>query len=641
MESGKRHVVIATAGHIDHGKTALVRALTGMETDRLEEEKRRGITIELGFAFLGDDISIIDVPGHERFIKTMVAGVTTVDLAILVVAADDGVMPQTREHLAILNLLAVPNLLVAITKISTQDDDWVDIVEEELLDTMPVRYRERVPIFRCDSLDGKGIDELRSAIIDFAEKAATHKPGRIFRLPVDRAFVLKGHGTVVTGTILEGTVSIGDRLQVLPVDSEIRVRGLQCHGSDRQEMRAGERAALNIIGSDLGRIKRGHWICQKNFYTVTDLIDLEIETIDDAPILKNRDRVRLHIGTDEVIGRLILFGKDKLEPGTKGFAQFIAEKPFLAIRDDRIILRRYSPLQTYGGGRILDPLPERKRRSHEGALSAFKILAESSGSEALMHKIQICGSHGFSMAAARTFTNLPQDELISMVEDLIGEDRVKLAGTLKEGMLITYNVYSELKHKIVAALKAYHAEHPQTLGLKSTSLVANLSTAYPSEIIETAIEDLLDRDVVLEKGFLRRIDHIIHLDEKTEELCNRIENCLRNAGFTPPDQGTLRKQLKLSEADLNRGLSIMTQQGRIARMADGTPWSAENVLLAWEKIQPLLAAGEGIRMSELREALDCPRRHVMNLIEYFDGLGLTERREDLRYPGPNFDKKLF
>jgi selenocysteine-specific elongation factor len=641
MEVSARHFVIATAGHIDHGKTALVRAITGMETDRLEEEKRRGITIELGFAFLSDDVTIIDVPGHERFIKTMVAGVTTVDLALLAVAADDGIMPQTREHLAILDLLGVPDLYVVMTKIAGLEQDWLDIVEEELRDVIPPRFLEKVRFFRCDSLSGAGIEVLKEAILDFAQRAPVRRRSRVFRLPADRSFVLKGHGTVITGTILGGTVKVGDRLQVLPLGSEVRVRGLQCHGSDRQEMTTGERAAINVIGPNLDRIKRGHWICRKDFYTTTDIADLEIETLEDAPVLKNRDRIRLHIGTDEVIGRVILYGADSLDPGSKGFAQFIAERSFLATRADRIVMRRYSPLQTYGGGRVLDPLPERKRRSREASLAAFKILSSSTEQDALTNKIRICGAEGLPIAVARTFMNLPQDDLGSQVEDLTEQDQVKLVGTLKDGVLIPVDVYGELRANIIESLKSYHSERPQTLGLKSTGLIADLSASYPAEVIENAINELVDAEIVLEKGFLRLEDHIIQLDNRTEELCDLVQKRLIEAGFTPPDPVLLQKQLKLPEADLNRILSIMAQQGRIARMADGIPWSFENLQLAWEKVKPLLSGGEGRKMGELREELGCPRRTALSLIEYFDGLGLTERKEDLRYPGPEFEKELF
>ncbi len=641
MSVTKQHIVIATAGHIDHGKTALVRALTGEETDRLAEEKRRGITIELGFAFLGDNITIIDVPGHERFIKTMVAGVATVDLVLLIVAADDGIMPQTREHLAIIEQLGIPHLYVVITKAAGHDEDWLKLVEEEIRDIIPPKYKSSLQTFRCDSLSAEGISELKEAILEFAEETEPRRASGVFRLPVDRAFGLKGFGTVITGTLIGGSVKVGDRLQVMPSGKEARVRGLQCHGITREEIVTGERAALNLMGPEVSEIRRGDWICERNCFFSTEVIDLSLVTLADAPALKNRDRVRLHIGTDEVLGRLVLFGKDTVLPGEQVFAQFISEKPMMAVRGDRVIIRRYSPLQTLGGGTVLDPMPERKRRSLPESLESFHLFDEAPDDEAALSlKIKFSGGKGITLAKARAFLNAAPRRFTELIDNLKDQRLILQISSGEGALLIDAGVFTEVKRTVIGTLDNWHQSNPQALGMKQAGLVGELSSDYGERVVEHAIDALLRSEIMLEKGFLRRKEHIIQLDEKTEKICEVVEELMEAYGFAPPDTKEIQKKLKISEAELNRVLSLLVRLGRVVRMGDGSSWAMKNVRSAWDLIKPELSAHEGVRMADLREKLNCPRRHAVALIEFFDSAGLTTRDEDLRLPGPNFDKEL-
>lgn len=633
-------MVIATAGHIDHGKTALVRALTGMETDRLAEEKRRGITIELGFAFLGDDITIIDVPGHERFIKTMVAGVSTVDLGLLIVAADDALMPQTREHLAILDLLGIPELFVVITKIEGQKSDWLDLVEQEVREILPERYRPEARFFRCDSLLGQGIEELKEAILAFQTQLQPRRDSGVFRYPVDRAFTVKGYGTVVTGTILAGTVKAGDRLQVMPMGSEVRVRGLQSHGQDVQNAGVGVRTAMNLIGPDAGKIERGDWICARDAFLATDLVDIKFVTLTDAPLIKNRERIRLHIGTAETIGRLVLFGKDVVNPGDTCYAQVVLEQNLMATRSDRFVLRRYSPLATIGGGEVLDPVPARKRRSDPEALESFRLLDGVADEDTLEIKVRISGTTGLQISSARAFINVPLPTFKEHIQRLTDEGKALLFGSVESGILVSGGVIDAAKKAILAAINAHHRKFPQLLGIKQASLISELSAEFPTQVVEKALENLVNRDIILEKGFLRSARHTIQLDEKLEALSDRLEGLLIDAGFRPPGIGSIQKTLKLTEPELNAAFDVMQQQGRIARMADGSPWAMSNVLKAWRILHSLLADNQGKTMAELREALGCPRRYAVALVGYLDREGLTERREDLRFPGSEYDTKL-
>ncbi|MCX6640347.1 MAG: selenocysteine-specific translation elongation factor [bacterium] len=632
----QRHLVIATAGHIDHGKTSLVRALTGMETDRLAEEQRRGITIELGFAFLGDRVTIIDVPGHERFIKTMVAGVSTVDLGLFVVAADDGVMPQSREHVAILGLLGVPRLLVVLTKTAGLSKDWVDLVEEDVRNALPPVYQDAA-FFRCDSINREGIEELRAAILKFSEDLPPRYDSGVFRLPVDRAFSLKGHGTVVTGTILGGCVRDGDQLVIMPQDQEVRVRGLQSHGLNRNELYVGDRAALNVIGADVAEIRRGDWLCEKGIFQPTDLLDVEIQSLPDASPLKNRDRVHLHLGTSEVIGRVILLGVDGMAPGETALAQLVLESKILATRHDRFVIRRYSPLETLGGGRVLDPLPARKRRHDPETLAALDNLATAKDDEsALFLRIQSTGTTGLSLSTARGFLGAPSDRLEQLISRLSEGKMIIQIGSSESGRLLILQAFEHVRGSVLAAVAGYHRQHPQLLGIKPAALGSALGKDFFLAVIERAVAELLESDLLLEKGYLRSRSHAIQLDTSTDDLSRRIEALLVTAEFNPPSLDVLRKELNLSEPELSRVLSIMTQQGRVVRMADGTPWALRRAEEAWTIIFRELSSGEAKSMAQLREALNCPRRIAVHLMEYFDGLGLTQRQEDFRLPGVNF-----
>lgn len=639
MNEQIRHMVIATAGHIDHGKTTLVRALTGMETDRLLEEKRRGITIELGFAFLGDNITIIDIPGHERFIKTMVAGVTTVDLVLLVIAADDAVMPQTREHLAILHLLGIPNLFVVLSKIAGQSPEWLDLVTADVRDILPASYRGSAQFFRCDSLSGEGVAELKEAIIAYARTLSPRDDSGIYRLPVDRAFTMKGHGTVVTGTVLSGKVAVGDHLQVMPMNAEVRVRGLQSHGQSKQQIGVGVRTAMNLIGADADRIQRGDWICARNTFLPIEVIDVSLVTLPSAPVLKNRDRIRFHLGTKEAIGRLILFGRDSVSPGESAYAQVILEEKIMAVRNDRFVFRRYSPLQTWGGGRVLDPVSQKKRRADISVLSSFERLEKIPESEALELKVHLSGTAGLSLARARAFMNVPECELAGQTHRLVEKGTILLFGTMESGVLLSADLTDAASEAILQKVNEFHREFPQLLGVKQASLISELTAQFHPQLLEEAIKALTGGKLLIEKGFVRRKDHIVHLDTDLETISSRVETVLKEAGFTPPAQEKLRKQLGLSSVELNRILNVMEQQDRIIRMGDGSPWATQSINSAWKIIQPIIAQGDGVTVSQMREALSCSRKSAIVLTEYFDSASLTERREDLRYPGPKFDEK--
>jgi selenocysteine-specific elongation factor len=367
------HFIIGTAGHIDHGKTSLVKALTGMDTDSLKEEKERNITIDIGFAFLGDDITIIDVPGHEKFIKNMMAGVSTIDFALFVIAADDGIMPQTREHLDILNLLQVSDGVVVLTKADMVEPDWLELVKEEIKDEMKGTFLEGKEIMVVDSLSGRGIDELKEVITDRKEKKAPRMDKGIFKLPVDRVFTMKGFGTIVTGTILSGRLKEGDRLSLQPKNIEVRVKGLQSHGVNKSELMLGDRAAVNLHGVSVEEIERGNILVSLGYLEPTYMFTSKFYLLNSAKKLATRTRVRVHAGTNEVLGRIVLLDREELLPGQSCFSELRLEEQMNISPEERFVVRSYSPQSVIGGGQILNINDKKTKRYDNDYLT---VLAE-------------------------------------------------------------------------------------------------------------------------------------------------------------------------------------------------------------------------------------------------------------------------
>src|SRR5262245_799287 len=399
-----RHVVVGTAGHIDHGKTSLVKALTGIDTDRLPEEKARGITIDLGFAFLeeGQDltIEIVDVPGHERFVRNMLAGVGGIDLAILVVAADEGVMPQTREHLAICSLLRIPAGLVALTKVDMVEDDWLELVTDDVSRLVRGTFLEGAPIAPVSSKTGQGLDELRAALRDLAARVPARATDQLPRLPIDRVFTIRGFGTVVTGTLVAGRLQIDDRVEVFPRGAQVKVRGLQVHGRAVEQAVAGQRTAVNLQSLERAAIDRGDVLGLAGSLVPSALVDGTLELLGDAPRpLKSRDRIRFHTGTAEVMARVLLLDRAELTPGESAFARLRLEQPVVAMPRDRFVIRSYSPIVTIGGGTLLDIDPPRVRRKAPALVAHLALLGSGSDEAVVAEHVRQSGTAGARTAS--------------------------------------------------------------------------------------------------------------------------------------------------------------------------------------------------------------------------------------------------
>ncbi|HIM53128.1 MAG TPA: selenocysteine-specific translation elongation factor, partial [Candidatus Marinimicrobia bacterium] len=479
-----KQTVIGLSGHIDHGKTALVKALTGVNTDSLTEEQKRGMTIDIGFAFLDENITLIDVPGHEKFVKNMMAGVSAVDVALLVVAADDGVMPQTREHFEILNLLDIPLGIVAINKIDLADKDWLELVELDIGELLQGSFMEDAPILKVSAETGDGVDQLKTTLLDLCKKVPDKQDRGIFRLHVDRVFSMKGYGTVVTGTVNSGSLKIGDTVELLPGSVKSKVRGLQSHGEEVQQVETGDRAAINLQGVEIKQIERGSQIAEIGYLQSLNQMGVTLLLLGSAqkPITQNQ-RIRIHLGTQEVMARVALTDGKTLQPGDDCPALLRLEQPMVAARGDKFIIRSFSPVITIGGGEVMEVLIEEKWKIVKEKL---QNLYESPKSDQLIHLVQEEGAKPITPEKLQYRIGISKEQINAIVEE---KDELFWL-THKQGKwLLTQNQWKELKNSIHNFLKKYHTKNPLNAGAQKEKIRQHLGCEH--SILEALLQSML------------------------------------------------------------------------------------------------------------------------------------------------------
>ena len=633
------HIVVGTAGHIDHGKTALVRALTGKDTDTLKEERERQITIDLGFAFLGEEITIIDVPGHERFIKNMVTGVATVDFVLLVVAADDGVMPQTREHFDILRLLGVKQGMLVLTKADIVDEDWLELVAEELRGFVAGSFLEDAPLHIVDSLSGRGIDELKSDLLARLDELERPTTRGVFREYVDRAFQVRGHGTIITGTVLSGELHIGEELEILPVGLRCRARGLQIHGSSVEQVRMGDRAALNLQGVDLNQVERGHCLCTPGVLQPSYMLDVMLRLLPASPVVRQRERVRVHIGTSELLGRISLLDREELAPGEEGYVQIRLESQVAALVGDRFVIRRYSPQQTIGGGEVVDPAPHKHRRSRSGdTLQRLARIADEELEERLAGLIADSRKLLWSVEDLVSHTGLKAEELQPGLDRLLEQTSIQFLQAGKRRLYLDRELRNGICQALLDRLAEWHRHQPEQEGMPTAQL---RSEQFTEGRFGSAAQSLFDSIVqeLIEAGKLERREAQLALKEHQAEFTPALEaqlkqlhGLLHEAGFQPPRPSELASRLSCSAAELKRLLALVRQRGDVIQI---TPeiWLSKQT---WEDMPRRLADIQsedprGFTVSEAGRALDgAPRRFSVPFLESLDAAGLTRRVDNLR-----------
>jgi len=628
-----KQIILGTAGHIDHGKTALVKALTGIDTDRLKEEKLRGITIELGFAHLmlpsGITIGIVDVPGHERFVKNMVAGATGIDLVALIIAADEGVMPQTREHLEICSLLNIKYGLVIITKIDLTDKEWLGLVKDDLSSFLEGTFLQDAPVVEVSSETGEGIKELLKILDELTQNIPERPVGIFFRLPVDRVFTMRGFGTVVTGTTISGSIEVGREVTIYPKGIESKIRGIQVHHQDVPSVRAGSRTAINLQGVEKEVITKGEVVAEKDSLKPTYMVDTVLEYLESNPKkLQNRKRVRFHCGSAEIIATVILLDRDDLSPGDTCFAQFRLEKPTVVLSKDRFVIRSYSPIRTIGGGYILNPLPSKKKRFSKGALHVLNVLKEGSDREIVEQYIKMSQMQGISIIELSFFANLGRDDLYEIVNGLISDNDIIRYDTEKE-RFIHAEFYNKAKEEVVTILEDYHRRFPLKTGLVKEELRSRMAGNVKEKLFNRLLNDLIrDKIIVREKDIIRAKDHTISLRKDQEEVRTQIYQIYLKSALEPPYFKDLGNDiLKGGGRDL---LEIMVKDGTLIKVKEDLYFHKEAIDELKRSLVDFLKEKGQITTPELKNLTRVSRKYTIPLIEYFDKIQLTVRIGDKR-----------
>lgn len=626
------HVIIGTAGHIDHGKTALVRALTGMDTDRLKEEQERQITIDLGFAFLGSRAAIIDVPGHERFIKNMVAGVATIDMVLFVVAADDGVMPQTREHLDILRLLGVRNGIIVITKADIVETDWLELVEADVQDLMVGTFLEDAPIYVVDSLSERGIPELLAGIEQALDTLPVKQDRGMFRLPVDRVFSIKGFGTVVTGTVLSGSTRPDSVLEIQPAGIKAKVRGVQSHEQTVDEVRIGDRAALNLQGIDVSDLKRGYVVGEPGYLQPSNLLDGRMMLLSSAEPFNHRTRVRVHLGTQEIIGRVVLLDRDVLEPGDEAPVRLRLENPAVAARKDPFVIRRYSPQITIGGGVVLDPVPTGRRKRFDTKVLDWMDALDQDDHEAV---IQACLKSspriGMSNDSILLLTGLTRKTLADKLESLVQQKQVLKIGSGEKMLLLHPDRLNDSREVMMGKVRDHHVANPLLPGISRAELRRKCERLFPQQVCDNIIEGLLqDGELVSEDHWIHVSDHEIRLTDNQQDIIRQIENLLSAADFQTPKTEEIANKLDQPLDEVRDLVTIMINMGKVVRIGTDLLFLQDQLISARDQLDTYFQSNPQVTVGEVSQLLRSTRKYVVPLLEHFDREGFTIRQGDVR-----------
>ena len=628
-----RNIIIGTAGHIDHGKTTLIKALTGRETDRLEEEKRRGITIDLGFTYFdlpnGSKAGIIDVPGHERFIKNMLAGVVGMDMVLLVIAADEGIMPQTTEHLNILNILGLENGIVVLTKCDLADQEWISLIKEDIRDSLKSTFLEESPIVEVSSKTGYGIDKLIQEITGLAQKAVKERDlNTISRLPIDRVFSIQGFGTVITGTLITGILKKGDEVEIYPVNKISRIRNIQVHSSDAEKAYAGQRTAINLSNIKKTDIYRGCVIAPVNSMKNTMMLDVKLNLLKSSKrIVVNRSRLHFYTGTSEILTRVVLLDRDELSPGESCYAQLRLEEEVAVRRGDKFIVRFYSPVETVGGGEIIEPVPLKRKRFDEDLIEELKIKEKGSGAD-VIEKIIKQSKDLLSVSALAKTTALTETEVRDHIETLEQEEKISLF-KVKNEMYIWHKSFEiEIEEKLEKYLFNFHKVNKYAKGVRKSEIKSKLLPDLKQLLFDTVIL------FFAEKGLIKQTDEFISLpyftveyDEDYTKIKGKALNILNDVKF---------EFLKFEELEEKTGLpmtsdvlSLMMAEKDLVKINELVTSKilyeeAKNILVEFLKKNKKISA------AQYRDLLNTNRKTAITLLEHFDMVKLTKRVENDR-----------
>lgn len=628
--------VLGTAGHVDHGKSALVEALSGIHPDRLAEEKLREMTIDLGFAWFqlpnGEEIGVVDVPGHRDFIENMLAGVGGIDAAILVVAADEGIMPQTREHLSILHLLQIPTGVVALTKIDLVDDsDWLELVEEDIRAITQGTILEGSPIVRVSSKTKEGIDELKNVLQDILKEKPPRLDKNRPRLPIDRVFTIPGFGTVVTGTLSDGALRVGEEVEVLPKRIKARIRGLQSHKKKEEVAVPGSRTAINLSGVSVDQIRRGDVVAHIGDYSPTRRVDVSFTMLKDAQLpLRHNSEVKLFLWTSEVMARARVLGAEELLPGEEGWLQLELVDEIIALRGDRFILRRPSPSETLGGGMILDAFPiKRHRRFSNEVLEGMKKLTLLDNREALLQTIQSLRVTSVEELLSRV--NMKREEAEPLLRGLVEENIIIEIGRTssdaspipQDVILTTKTNWIQLKENLLQIIEKYHQMYPLRKGVSKEELKSRLKT--PPKVFQSLVDSLVSEQEIIDSGkVVWRKGFSVQLNGQQEKRYSELMRLFAENPYSPPSVKECIAYLGEEEY-----LAVI-DQGRLIQVAEEVVFRREDYEKMVRGVEALIRENGSVTAAQVRDFFHTSRKYALALLEHLDAIGITVREGDVR-----------
>jgi selenocysteine-specific elongation factor len=623
-----RHVIVGTAGHIDHGKSALVKALTGVDPDRLKEEQLRGITIDLGFAHLdlGDvQVGFVDVPGHEKFVKNMLAGVGGIDFVLLVIAADESIMPQTREHFDICRLLGVHTGIVVINKTDLVDPEMIVLVRDEIAEITFGSFLESAEVIPVSSKTGEGIPQLKKAIHDLSLAIRPRPSNRLLRLPVDRAFSIRGFGTVVTGTLTSGEIQKDQEIELIPGGLTAKVRGIQVHGTMTGTAFAGQRTAINLQGVDLAQVERGMVVTVPRMFRSTQILDVHLTLLPSAKELKNLVKVRFHQGTLEVLARVALIGQETLAPGESAYAQLRLDSPVFCLHGDAFIIRRFSPTITIGGGMVLHPNPSKHKSTDLQTLGALEGLDQ----EDILQKIPVLLATDIKRAMnvneLDSLLGLPISELVKICSTLAQAGKIVMLPA-PSPILVLPSVIESLKKETVSLVSSYHKDNPLLKGISKEELRKRYYDDLPLEVFRHCLEDLVEkRKLAFQEDTVSLFGRAVQLTAEGQQVRERIETLFLKAGYQPPLFSDLQNSVASDPEEARRIFFWMIKEKILVKLTEDFVYHRTTLEAIKRQIKERFAPGVKFGVAEFKELFDLTRKHAIPLLEYLDRERFTRR----------------
>ena len=629
------NVIVGTAGHIDHGKTALVKALTGIDADRFKEEKERGITIDIGFANLEIDpdttIGFVDVPGHERFVKNMLAGIGGIDIVMLIVAADESIMPQTREHLEICSLLHIARGVTVITKTDTVDEEIADLVELEVRDYLKPTFLGDGPVVRVSAQTGAGIPELVETLRRVCETIRPKDDSKSFRLPIDRCFTIKGFGTVVTGTLIAGAVRKEDEVELLPSGQRTRIRGIQVHGRPSGVVTAGQRTALNLQDLEVAEIERGMLLTEPGLFEPTSMFDCHLELIASAPgPIRLRKRIRFHVGTAEIMGYVTLLGQDRLEPGDSAFVQIRLEDPTFALPGDRFIIRQYSPMITIGGGEILEQHPRRHRRKDEKALERLRVFKDGQLDDRLMVFIEDAGLATLSVRDIVGKTGVPPATLQIRLDHLVQDGKIRLLSE-SPSTVVSETAFRDAVEQTLARVLRFHRDNPLAVGISREELKTRIFEGAPNLTFQAALDELIERkQLSIAQEVIHSYGRTVTLNADEENIQEKLTAEFLRGGLKIPPPKELIRKARVEEDTARKILRLMVREGVLVKISDDLLIHREAMDGLIDRLRALKNTDARLGVGEFKDLAGVSRKYAIPILEYLDRQRVTRRVGDSR-----------